>query len=81
MKLILVNFGPSDEGLYNVEVQFENDGRGRGMLMLQFNIILSNEDTPTEMPNTGKLHTVIKNLVTEHFIKIMHNLKKRCSNQ
>ena len=58
MKLILLNFGPSDEGLYNVEVEFENDGRGRGMLMLQFNITLSNEDTPTEMPNTGKLHTV-----------------------
>ena len=51
MKLILLNFGPSDEGLYTVELQFENDGRGRGMLMLQFNITLLNE-----MSNTGKPH-------------------------
>ena len=46
MKLILLNFGPSDEGLYNVEVKFEDDGNERETLMLQFNITLSNEDTP-----------------------------------
>ena len=70
MKLILLHFGPSDEGLYTVEVEFENDGRGRGMLMQQFNITLLNE-----VPNTGKLHaiTLTKNLVTDHFLQIIRD--------
>ena len=49
MKIVLLNFGQTDEGLYNVSVEFENDGDRRGWLGLLFNITLS--------PQSGKLHT------------------------
>ena len=41
MKIKLLNFGFSDEGLYNVSVEFENDGRRRGWLGLFFNLTQS----------------------------------------
>ena len=42
MKLVLLDFSESDIGEYNVTVEFDNDGNGRGMLIRQFNITLSN---------------------------------------
>ena len=41
MKLVLLDFRESDIGVYNVTMEFENDGNGRGMLTRQFNITLS----------------------------------------
>ena len=41
MKLILLNFNDSDEGIYSISVEFENNLLERGMLMRQFNITLS----------------------------------------
>ena len=38
MKLLLLNFGLDDEGMYNVKLEFENDRLGRGMLIRQFNV-------------------------------------------
>ena len=43
MKIVLHNFDLSDEGLYNVSVEFENDGRRRGWLGLLFNLTLSTQ--------------------------------------
>ena len=47
MKIVFLNFGLSDEGLYNVKVVFENDGRIRESLGLFYNLTLS--------PQSGKL--------------------------
>ena len=43
MKIKFLNFGLSDEGQYNVSVEFENDGRRRRWLGLLFNITLSTQ--------------------------------------
>ena len=41
MKLVLLNFSASDEGIYNIEVEFENNNPlDRRMLMRQFNVTL-----------------------------------------
>ena len=42
MTLELLDLKPSDEGLYNVILDFENEHLGRGSLMRQFNITFSN---------------------------------------
>ena len=47
MKIVFLNFGLPDEGLYNISVEFESDGRRRGSLGLLFNLTLS--------PRSGKL--------------------------
>ena len=50
MKIVLLDFRESDIGMYNITVEFENDGNERGMLTQQFNITLSKG-----LPN-GKNH-------------------------
>ena len=42
MKLVLLNFSISDEGMYNVTVEFDNPNLGRGILRQQFNLSSSN---------------------------------------
>ena len=49
IKIVFLNFSQSDEGLYNVSVEFENDGSRRGSLGLLFNLTLS--------PQSGKLYS------------------------
>ena len=56
MKIKFINFGLSDEGLYNVSVEFESDGRRRGWLGLLFNLTLS--------PQSSKFCTVLLYLVS-----------------
>ena len=41
LKLVLLNVNESDEGIYKIAVEFENNLLERGMLMRQFNITLS----------------------------------------
>ena len=55
MRLKFLTFGQSDEGIYNVIIEFENDGLERGMLMRQFNVTLSPMDGPTN--NNGELNS------------------------
>ena len=51
IKLVLLNFNEPDEGIYEVVINFDNDGFERGMLSRQFNITLSNEPS-----NNSKSH-------------------------
>ena len=53
MRLMLLNFGPDDEGIYDVMIEFENDPIRRGTLRRQFNITLLSTN---KLPNNGKLH-------------------------
>ena len=51
IKLVLLNFNESDKGIYEVVIEFENDGNERGTLSRQFNITLLNEPS-----NNSKSH-------------------------
>ena len=43
IKLVLLDFNESDKGIYEVEIDFENDGLEREMLSRQFIITLLSE--------------------------------------
>ena len=57
IKLVLLNFNASDEGIYNIMVEFENDGNERGMLMRRYDITLSDE-----LPTNGMI-TILRTLL------------------
>ena len=43
IKLVVLDFNESDEGLYEVVIEFDDDGLEVGMLSRQFNITLLSE--------------------------------------
>ena len=61
IKLVLLNFNAlSDEGIYEVVIEFENDGLERGTLSRQFNITL-----------LSKLSNNSKSNKQTHYFKVM----------